>query len=248
MLKAFDVQGILWLTHVRQVTKFSRRAPKDWQSGVIFSTQKWETGVNVPTTDALLTLAYAKCLKTIPWNTVIEPKLNGIQYGFRPGRSTTDQIFTFQHIFKKPWEYMAKTSTQTHVLLTSRKHTAVLLWKALESVAEVRCWRSPVTGRQVTVFLLRSLFPCREVKSQPFTVDVGLRQGCVLSPFFFIVYMNWINSHSQVVRGGTIGSCRINCLLFADDLELLASFSTGSSTCTWSLFCCVRPSRNENQH
>jgi len=30
------------------------------------------------------------------------------------------------------------------------------------SVTWVRCWRPPVTGRQVTVFLLRSLCPCRE--------------------------------------------------------------------------------------
>jgi len=34
-------------------------------------------------------------------------------------------------------------------------------WKALGSVAGVRCWRPPVTGRQVTVFLLRSLCLCR---------------------------------------------------------------------------------------
>ena len=25
---------------------------------------------------------------------------------------------------------------------------------------------------------------------------LGLQQGCVLSPFLFIVYMNWIDSHS----------------------------------------------------
>ena len=34
-------------------------------------------------------------------------------------------------------------------------------WKALESVAGVRCWQPPVTGHKVFVFLLRSLCPCR---------------------------------------------------------------------------------------
>jgi len=59
--------------------------------------------------------------------------------------------------------------------------------------------------------------------------------------------MNWIDSHSRVDEGVTVGSCRINRLLLADDLVLLASsqqFSAG----TRSVFCCVRPSRNENQH
>ena len=38
------------------------------------------------------------------------------------------------------------------------------------------------------------------------------------------VYMNWIDSHSRVDEGVTVGSYRINRLLVADDLVLLASF------------------------
>jgi len=53
-------------------------------------------------------------------------------------------------------------------------------------------------------------------------------------------------SHSRVDEGVTVGSYRINRLLFADDLVLLAS-SQQSSACTRSIFSCVRPSRNENQ-
>ena len=37
-----------------------------------------------------------------------------------------------------------------------------------------------------------------------------------------LVNMNWIESH-RVNEGVTVGSCRINRLLFADDLVLLAS-------------------------
>ena len=51
----------------------------------------------------------------------------------------------------------------------------------------------------------------------------GLQQRCVLPPILFIVYMNWIDSHSWVEEGVTVGSYRINGLLFADDLVLLAS-------------------------
>ena len=33
-------------------------------------------------------------------------------------------------------------------------------------------------------------------QSKPFQYGVGLRQGCVLASFFFIVYMNWIDKCS----------------------------------------------------
>jgi len=36
--------------------------------------------------------------------------------------------------------------------------------------------------------------------------------------------MDWIDSHSRVDEGVTVGSYRINRLYFADDLVLLASF------------------------
>jgi len=36
-------------------------------------------------------------------------------------------------------------------------------------------------------------------------------------------YMNWIDSHNRVEEDVTVGSCRINCLPFVDDLVLLAS-------------------------
>ena len=65
------------------------------------------------------------------------------------------------------------------------------------------------------------------VKSQTFTIGGGLQQRCVLSPLLFIVYMKWIDSHSWVKEGVTDGSCRINRLLFVDDLVLLASSQQG---------------------
>jgi len=39
--------------------------------------------------------------------------------------------------------------------------------------------------------------------------------------------MNWIDSHRRVDKGVVVGSCRINCLLFADDLVLFASSEQG---------------------
>ena len=58
-------------------------------------------------------------------------------------------------------------------------------------------------------------------------MGVGFRQGCVLSPLLFIVYMNWIDKCSQADECATIGNCKISRLLFADDLVLLSSTESG---------------------
>ena len=84
---------------------------------------------------------------------------------------------------------------------------------------------SPVTGRQVCaspaqMFVFEST---SGVKSQPLTVGVELRKTCVLSPLLFIVYMNWDDSYRRVDEDATVRSCRINRLIFAHDLVLLAS-------------------------
>jgi len=61
--------------------------------------------------------------------------------------------------------------------------------------------------------------------------------------------MNLIDSHRRVDEGATVANCRMNRLLFADELVLHAwIFPMRSSARIWSAFCCVRPSRNKNQH
>ena len=73
----------------------------------------------------------------------------------------------------------------------------------------------------------RFVFRVNCKQSKPFHMNLGLRQGCVLSPLLFIVYMNWIDKCSQADECATIGNCKISCLLFADDLVLLSSTESG---------------------
>jgi len=85
----------------------------------------------------------------------------------------------------------------------------------------------PLAARLIDGWVLlavKSLYSCQDVCvcfskviSQPFTVGVGLQQRSVLSQFLFIIYINWMYSHSRVKEGVTAGNCRINSFLFADD-------------------------------
>ena len=68
-------------------------------------------------------------------------------------------------------------------------------------------------------------------ESEWFPVNVGLRQGCVMSPWLFNVYMDGVVREVNVrVLGKGLellsangGRFQINQLLFADDTALLAN-------------------------
>jgi len=87
--------------------------------------------------------------------------------------------------------------TFTHVLSTSRQHTAEFLVKSFGKccgsiVLTPDCyWPSRYSCSEVCVRVGR-------IESRPFTVGVGFRQGCVLSPLLFIVY---IRGGQTSVRG-----------------------------------------------
>ena len=76
------------------------------------------------------------------------------------------------------------------------------------------------------VFLLRSLCPCQRSLITNVPHGCCLQQECVLSLLLFID-VNGIDSHSRVDENVTVESFRINRLLFADDLVLLASSEQG---------------------
>jgi len=60
-------------------------------------------------------------------------------------------------------------------------------------------------------------------KSSTFSVGIGLRQGCPLSPILFVIFMDRIARRSRGVESVRFGDLRVASLLFADDVVLLAT-------------------------
>ena len=70
-----------------------------------------------------------------------------------------------------------------------------------------------------------SLVRIARSKSDSFSVGVGLRHGCPLSPILFTTFMYRISRSSQGAEGFQFSGVGISSLLFVDDVVLLAPSS-----------------------
>lgn len=147
------------------------------------------------------------------------------QCGFTKGKSTIDQIFVLQSLINK---YISKQKGRFYSVFIDFS-------KAFDSIPHLHMFYRMVNegmhGRVITV--LRNMYSKLKccVQSSPFNVSdsfecsVGTRQGCLLSPFLFIFYLN------ELVNMSKEYSCKgiyvdenykdVNMLLYADDLVLV---------------------------
>ena len=226
MLKALTGEGILWLTQEYLVAWKLGKTPRDWQTGVIIPIFKKGDRKQCTNYRGISLLSfpgkvYAKCLER-KCREIVESKLEDGQCGFRPGRSTTDQIFTLKQIFEKSWEYGKDLFA-----------CFVDLEKAYDRVPRDKLWKVlQEYGVNGQLLHATKSFYCRpevcvRVNGKQSKSFHESGKDAFLSPLLFIVYINWIDKCSQADECTTIGNCKISRLLFADDLVLLSSTESG---------------------
>ena len=120
--------------------------------------------------------------------TCFDSRLRSTQYGFRSQRSTTQPLF----ILRRAMEWSTMTNTPLHLLFLDWKqafdsldHTAML--HALE-----RFGLSSRMLRNIASIYLNPLFYVRGFNNTECegTVHAGIRQGCPLSPYLFIIVLS----------------------------------------------------------
>uniref|UniRef100_A0A3B3QGI4 Reverse transcriptase domain-containing protein n=1 Tax=Paramormyrops kingsleyae TaxID=1676925 RepID=A0A3B3QGI4_9TELE len=224
-LKALDVAGLSWLTHICSIAWTSGAVPLDWQNGVVVpifkkgdrrvcSTCRGITLLSLPGKVYLGVLERKVCR-------IVEPRIQEEQCGFRPGRGTVDQLYTLGRVLEGAWEF-AQPVYMCFVDLEKAfdRVPRGVLWGVLREYVVPRCLIRAVRSLYNRC---QSLVRIAGSKSDSFLVRVGLRQGCPLSPILFITFMDRIYRRSQGVEGVQFGDLRIRSLIFADDVVLLAS-------------------------
>lgn len=203
------------------------RIPRDWARGLIFPLYK-DGDPRSPDNYRGITLlsVVGKTYATVINNRIKKwceerDVLVDEQAGFRVGRSTVDHVFLLSEVLRA----RKKKGRQTFCsFLDIRKaYDCVFregLWLRLGQIGlHGKMWR-----------VLRNLYAVVEScvlvgadRTEFFSIDAGLRQGCILSPILFAIFIDGLAREIKAAKTKpTIGKLRINVLLFADDLVLIA--------------------------
>ena len=225
LLKRGGSTVVVWLTAVFNRMWRNGKVPHEWTKGVIVKVPKkgnlsdcnnWRgiTLLSVPGK------VFCKVLLTRLKN--IDAHLREEQAGFRPGRSCSEQIFTLRNIVEQSIEFQ----TPVYVNYVDFK-------KAFDSVHRSSLWEIAasygVPSHYITLF--KSLYEnsscCIQSSrgtSPSFNILSGVKQGCILSPFLFLLVIDFVLKRS--LRDGTVGvpwgSQQLCDLDFADDIALLS--------------------------
>ena len=144
--------------------------------------------------------------------------INEFQAGFRKGYSTIDNLFNLASIVhlnfsesKKTYAFFVDFSAAFDMIPRNS-----LFYKL---------WQLGLTRKLIS--LLQNLYHSNVSQvwdgsslSEKFPVNQGVKQGCLLSPLLFTLYLNDLNDH--LPGGIAIGETTIKVLKYADDIVLLA--------------------------
>ena len=143
------------------------------------------------------------------------------QAGFRKGMGTTDSIFILNSLI-------------THSINQNERLYCAFVdfTKAFDFVVRDILWfkliRLGVRGKMLNI--IKSIYSSVKSRvkhdntlSEPFTCNIGVRQGECLSPFLFAMYVNDFEAELAVkgIEGINIGMLNLYILLYADDIILL---------------------------
>ena len=146
--------------------------------------------------------------------------LGNIQFGFRRGKRATDALFILTQVM----EMRKKAGKKIALAFLDVK-------KAYDRVWREGLWQ---TMRKwgyggIILDIIQDLYAeCDTVVrlgqyySDPVKLEVGLKQGCVLSPLLFAIYIMELGHELEnSILGVKVGGVQIPALFFADDIVLL---------------------------
>ncbi|CAO3594863.1 unnamed protein product [Absidia cylindrospora] len=158
------------------------------------------------------------------------PAFDIAQGGFRPQRSTLDQVLCLTELCRLHLRHHKQPPVLAFLDIKSAYDTVdrQIIWNAL----------APTTPPSLLRLLqhlfddVRIEFLLQNHQSPRFSPVTGVLQGSILSPFLYSIYINTLPSllrhqpYHQLDTTITTITSSINCLLYADDVALIGTPST----------------------
>ena len=200
--------------------------PNEWMKGIIFPIYK-DGDRRIPLNYRGITIL---CVVSKVYTSILNERLsnwcerNNIiveeQGGFRRGRSYIDQIFVLAGLLDK------RRGKKTFCCFIDLRKAYDRVWRA---GLWKRLWDEGIRGKMWRIIknLYTKVESCVLLGSEKtdfFGIDEGVRQGCVLSPILFSIFINKLAT--DVINSGlgiTVKDSKVALLLYADDIVLIAS-------------------------
>jgi hypothetical protein len=196
MLKSAGEDGVLWMTDLFNQIIAEGKVPADWRKSWIVTVYKGKGDAldcNSYRGIKILDQAMKVFEKVIEKRVRSQVTLDDMQFGFRPGKGTTDAIFIVRQIQER---YIRKNKEVWMAFVD--------LEKAFDRVPREILWWSlrQLKVDEGLVAVIKSMYDnvTTAVKvngkvSEEFQVKVGVHQGSVLSPLLFTIVLEAISKH-----------------------------------------------------
>ena len=194
--------------------------PTDWNEGIICPIykkgNKLDCNNHRPIT--LLNIGYKifAILLNNRLTTVIENKLGEYQMGFRPHRSTIDNIFIIRQIFEKCYEH--NIDLYNIFIDYTQAFDSVNRNVIIESLIKNEIPSKLIKLIALTLNNTKARVKVNNQISEDFRVVTGVKQGDPLSATLFSIVIDMILK--QLDSRGNISTRTKQCLAYADDIVL----------------------------
>ena len=241
MIKATNENGIKLLTKLFNALLKHKYFPKDWNYGILRLIHK---GDDPDDANNYRAITLNSCLGKF-FCTILNTRFTSIleheniickeQAAFRKNSRTTDQIFLLKHIVR--------------IYISNNKYLYtcfVDFSKAFDSI-----WRKALVGKLSKIGLhgnfleiIKSIYESTtnsiiygDKLTKTFKSNIGVKQGDTLSTTLFNLYLN--DLPNEFIFDGNdsvkIGQSDISCLLYADDLIIMATSPEALQKCITKL-------------